>query len=122
MEREVKTTISSASLLVVTVANGHKVMSKLKCPEFKWTMQGESYQADLRVIQLDGSSIILGIDWLKAYERVTFDYGDNSVSFSKGEKQTTLKGIVEDSKLKSSMAELKTITTTQWYKESLEGN
>nr|CAD1825781.1 unnamed protein product [Ananas comosus var. bracteatus] len=31
-------------------------------------VQGEPYQADLRVIRLDGSSTILGIDWLRSSE------------------------------------------------------
>ncbi len=86
-------------------------------------MRGEGgYQADLRVIRLDGSSVILGIDWLKAYGKVTFDYSDNSVSFNKVGKQTTLKGIGEGSRLRTSKAELKTITAAQWYKESIRGN
>ena len=69
-------------------------------------MQGEQYQADLRVIRLDGSSIILEIDWLRTYGKVTFDYLDNAVTFIKEEKQMTLKGITEGSKLKFNKAKL----------------
>lgn len=63
--KEVKASLTAAPPLIVTVANGHKVLSKLKCSDLKWTMQGEPYQTELRVIRLDGSSIILGIDWLR---------------------------------------------------------
>nr|CAD1843416.1 unnamed protein product [Ananas comosus var. bracteatus] len=52
--REVKAEMVAATPLAVTVADGHKVMSKLKCASFQWTMQGEPYQAELRVIRLDG--------------------------------------------------------------------
>lgn len=85
-------------------------------------MQGEPYQAELRVIRLDGSSIILGIDWLKAYGKVTFDYNDNSVTFSRDSKQTTLKGIIEGSKLQANTASLKVITAERWYKAGVDGN
>ncbi len=68
--KELKADIIAALPLIVTVANGHKVLSKLKCSNFKWMMHGESYQADLRVIKLDGSSIILGIDWLQKCGKV----------------------------------------------------
>ncbi len=108
--------------LIVTVANGHKVLSNLKCTDFKWTMQGEIYMAELSVIRLDGSSIILGIDWLRAYGKLTFDYSDNSVSFNKNDKPTTLKGIIEGSKLKTSTTGLKTLIATQWYKASIKGH
>nr|CAD1835735.1 unnamed protein product [Ananas comosus var. bracteatus] len=119
--REVKAEMVAATPLAVTVADGHKVMSKLKCASFQWTMQGEPYQAELRVIRLDGSSMILGIDWLRAYGQVTFDYSDNSVSFNKEGKQTVLKGIVEGSKERTFTAELKSISAKQWYKAGLEG-
>ncbi|XP_020095072.1 uncharacterized protein LOC109714771 [Ananas comosus] len=120
--REVKAEMVAATPLAVTVADGHKVMSKLKCASFQWTMQGEPYQAELRVIRLDGSSMILGIDWLRAYRQVTFDYSDNSVSFNKEGKQTVLRGIAEGSKERASTAELKSISAKQWYKAGLEGN
>lgn len=62
------------------------------------------------------------IDWLRTYEKVTFDYHINYVTFIKDGKQFTLKEIIERSKLKSTMAELQSITATQWYKDRLKGN
>lgn len=83
--------MTGASPLTVTIAKGHKVVSKLKCTDFKWTMQGEPFQFELRVIRLDESSIILGIDWLKTYGKVTFDYSNLLVSFMKDTRQISLK-------------------------------
>lgn len=54
----------TATPLVVTVANGQKILSKLQCPQFSWLMQGQGFKDDLTVIRLEGSSIVLGIDWL----------------------------------------------------------
>nr|CAD1843422.1 unnamed protein product [Ananas comosus var. bracteatus] len=120
--KEVKAHMTGASPLTVTVANGHKVVSKLKCTDFKWTMQGEPFQFELRVIRLDGSSIILGIDWLRTYGKVTFEYSNLLVTFIKEGKQISLKGISEGSKMEEAAAELKAITAVQWYKAGLEGN
>ncbi len=113
--KELKANISAAPPLIVTVANGHKVLSKLKCSNFKWMMHGELYQADLRVIRLDGSSIILGIDWLQKCGKFTFDYMNHSVTFNKGGKLITVKGITGN-------AQLRAIGARQWYKAGVHGN
>nr|CAD1831521.1 unnamed protein product [Ananas comosus var. bracteatus] len=98
--REVKAKVESATPLLVTVANGHKIMSKLRCRGFTWNMNGRHYKADLRIIRLEGSSVVLGIDWLRAYGKVTFDYTKNTMSLNKDGQQLVLKGLTEGSKLK----------------------
>ncbi|XP_020104448.1 uncharacterized protein LOC109721311 [Ananas comosus] len=113
--KEIKATITTTSPLLVTVANGQKVLSKLKCLGFIWKMHGEVYTADLRVIRLEGSSMLLGIDWLKVHGPVTFDYEQNTVSIMKDGKKVELKGMAEKAKLRS-------ITAKQWQQEYLEGN
>lgn len=71
--------MEAAPPLTVTVANGHKVLSKLRCPGFTWTMQGHTFQTDLRLIRIEGLNVVLGINWLKSYGLVTFDFVSNSV-------------------------------------------
>ncbi len=46
-------------------------------------MQGHSFQIDLEIIRLEGSSIVLGIDWLRSYGKVTFDYHQDSITIQK---------------------------------------
>lgn len=86
MAKEVKATIILAISLIVTIANEHKILSKLKYANFQWTMKSEPYQNNLRVIRLNGSRIILGIDWLRAYVKVIFDYHINYMIFIKDGK------------------------------------
>nr|CAD1831414.1 unnamed protein product [Ananas comosus var. bracteatus] len=62
-------------------------------------MKGEKYTTDLRVIRLEGSSMILGIDWLRAHGPVTFDYNNNIITITRG-KQIHLKGMTEKAQLK----------------------
>ncbi len=112
--KEVKARIEAAAPLLVTVANGHKILSKLKCPGFTWNMNDQPYKADLRIIRLEGSSMVLGIDWLRTYGKVTFDYTDNMVTLDENRRQLVLKGLTEASKLKM-------LTAKEWYMDCQEG-
>ncbi|XP_020082482.1 uncharacterized protein LOC109706087, partial [Ananas comosus] len=112
--KEVKARIESAAPLTVTVANGHKIMSKLRSPGFTWNMNDRSYKADLRIIRLEGSSVILGIDWLKTYGKVTFDYNNHTVSLDKDGQQLVLKGLAVGTGLKM-------LTAKEWKRDCQEG-
>lgn len=57
---------------------------------------------------------MLGIDWLKSYGKVTFDFLSNSVTITKEGQILELKGIEEGAKLKL-------ITATQWSQEMETG-
>lgn len=96
--------------MLFTVANSHKIMSKLRCPGFTWKMNSQPYKADLRIIRLEGSSVVLRIDWLRMCGKVTFDYTNNTVSFDKDGQQLILKGLAEGNKLKM-------LTAKEWYKD-----
>ncbi|XP_020092846.1 uncharacterized protein LOC109713256 [Ananas comosus] len=112
--KEIGARMEAAPPLVVTIADGHKMLSKLKCPEFSWTMQGQRFVTELRVIRIEGVSIVLGIDWLKSYGKVTFDFLLNSVTIVKDGQKLELKGIEEGAKLKM-------ITAAQWNQEMCTG-
>ncbi len=112
--KEVKARVEAAVPLLVTVANSHKILNKLKCPEFTWNMNDQPYKADLRIIRLEGSSMVLGIDWLKTYGKVTFNYIDNTVTLDENGRQLMLKGLTEGSKLKM-------LTAKEWYTDCQEG-
>lgn len=58
--------------------------------------------------------MMLGINWLKSYGRVTFDFQLNSVTISKEGQGLELKGIEEG-------ATLKLITAAQWRQEVEKG-
>jgi len=46
--------------LSVAVANGQKVLCKSACVGFCWQMQGESFEADLRLLKLGGMRYGIG--------------------------------------------------------------
>lgn len=54
---DVETTVS----LPVLVADGTKMISSAMCKDFQREMQGAMFQADMRILQLKGCDMVLGI-------------------------------------------------------------
>ena len=59
---ELKCRMTHTTPLSVIVANGHKMYSHCKCVNFKWMMQGHEFRVDIRVLELGGCDIMLGVD------------------------------------------------------------
>lgn len=57
----------------MTVASGHKMISKAKCVGFTWAMQGCTFSFNIRLLDLGGYCMVLGVDWMKPYSPLTFD-------------------------------------------------
>lgn len=68
------------------------MLSSSACYGFKWEMQGEGFEADLRLLQLGGYDMVLGVDWMKGVSPISFDFNRMEVSFDKEGKRMTLKG------------------------------
>lgn len=86
--------IKDISPLRVAVANGGFVESIAICPGFKWFMQGEQYNVNLRLLELGNCDMVLGVDWLKLYSPLTFDFKELKLSFHKEGKLIELRGIL----------------------------
>ena len=76
----------------VTVANSQKVLSRSSCNGFCWEMQGEKFEADLRLLQLGSCDVVLGVDWMKRVSPISFDFNKMEVSFEKEGRRMTLLG------------------------------
>lgn len=50
--------------LTVFVADGTQMTSSAACKGFKWEMQGVVFQIDMKVLELKGCDMVLGIQWL----------------------------------------------------------
>ena len=46
-------------------------------------MQGERFEADLRLLQFGGCDVVLGLDWMKGVRPISFDFNRMEVSFEK---------------------------------------
>jgi len=92
-------TTSKTTLLVVMVANGNVMLCETHSPAFTWFMQSYEFKANLRVLKLDRYDIVLGVDWLKKYFPVLFDFIQLRLSFKKDGIMIELKGISQVSNL-----------------------
>ena len=68
-------------------------------------MQGHFFVHDLRVLQMGGSDMVLGVDWMKKYSPLIFDFNEMTLSFTKEGKQIKLKGGSTTSTLKIILGE-----------------
>lgn len=59
--------------LPVSVADGTKLISTATYRNFSWEMQGTIFQANMRVLQLKGRDMVLGIQWLATLGSVRWD-------------------------------------------------
>ncbi|KAL4272412.1 hypothetical protein GQ457_13G022950 [Hibiscus cannabinus] len=78
--------------LAITVANGKKLYSSSKSNQLRWKMQGQEFMHDFRVLQLGGSDMVLGVDWLSRYSPIVMDFKKMTLSFEKEGQNITLDG------------------------------
>ena len=94
-----KATTSKTTLLAVTVSNGNVMLCETHSPAFTWFMQSYEFKSNLRVLDLGRHDIVLGVDWLKKYSPVLFDFIKLRLSFKKDGRMIELKGISQSSEL-----------------------
>jgi hypothetical protein len=58
----------------VTVAGGGELCSSEMAQNCKFVIQGKTFCTNFRILDLQGSDIILGVNWFKQYNPVTFDF------------------------------------------------
>ncbi|KAF7124493.1 hypothetical protein RHSIM_Rhsim12G0205800 [Rhododendron simsii] len=78
--------------LPVSVADGTKMISTALCKGFKWEMQGADFQADMRVLQLKGCDMVLGIQWLATLGPVKWDFKNLCMDFTLNGRRHVLRG------------------------------
>lgn len=63
-------------------------------------MKGHSFVLKVRLLDLGEYNMVLGVDWMKSYSPVSFDYNNCMVSVKKDGKQMDLMGATEEGTLK----------------------
>jgi hypothetical protein len=58
----------------VIVAGGSELSSDAVAKNCTFSIQGKKFTTDFRILKLKGSDIILGVNWFKQYNPVTFDF------------------------------------------------
>ncbi|XP_039023154.1 uncharacterized protein LOC120155744 [Hibiscus syriacus] len=84
--------INTLHPLAITIANGQQLYSSARCNEVEWKMQGHSFIHDFRLLQLGGSDMVLGVDWMKLFSTILMDFNNMTMSFVHKGKQITIQG------------------------------
>jgi hypothetical protein len=87
--------ITEAPALSVKVANGQYMTSNFQVKGLQWWMQGQTFNTDMRVLDIGAYDAILGIDWLNRQGKMTCDWTLKSISFQHHGQDITLQGIVQ---------------------------
>lgn len=69
--------------MMVSVADGSKLISRTHCLDFEWEIQGHKFSHPMRIIKLGGCDVVLGGDWLRSNSPMEFDYKRMKVTIHK---------------------------------------
>jgi Retroviral aspartyl protease len=59
--------------IIVMLAKGTKVVTDSKCMKLRYSLQGNEFCDDVRVLNIQGYDMILGIDWLRQHRPMQID-------------------------------------------------
>jgi hypothetical protein len=68
------------------VAGGGTLISSALAPNCRFTIQGQEFVTSFRILPLQGSEIIFGVDWFKQHNPVTFDFVGRKLTVERQEK------------------------------------
>jgi hypothetical protein len=72
--------MTPAKQRTVKVAGGGLLSSAAIAYNCTFTVQGQAFTTDFRILELQGSDVILGVNWFKKYNPVTFDFIERSLT------------------------------------------
>lgn len=79
-------------------------MSYQSCPQFSWKTQWIYFEHKLRLPDIDGCDVVLGVDWMRKHNPILFDFIEYRLQVIVKVKRVDLKGYSEEGKLHSMTA------------------
>lgn len=76
----------------VKVADGGQLQCSSIIRDFTWKMQGSEFKADVLLLPLSGSDLVLGIQWFSALGPVLWDFKNLTMEFQNEGKKIKLRG------------------------------
>ncbi|KAL4351193.1 hypothetical protein GQ457_06G016870 [Hibiscus cannabinus] len=84
--------VVSTQPLAITVANGEKLYSTARSNQLSWKMQGHTLYHDFQVLQMGGTDMVLGVDWMRKFSPIIMDFKAMTISFDMDGKTVVLQG------------------------------
>lgn len=66
--------------MVVMMANGEKMVTDASCEGLIYSLQGQTFKDNLRLLNIQGYDMILGIDWLTQFRPMQVDWLEKWIS------------------------------------------
>ncbi|KAJ1703813.1 hypothetical protein LUZ63_003592 [Rhynchospora breviuscula] len=98
--QELECNLIQTAPMVVTVANGARMVTDLQCEALQFSIQGHTFEKDVRVLDVTGYDMILGLDWLTSLGPMQVDWGAGRIAFKQGDKDVQLQVREEVAKIK----------------------
>lgn len=86
-------TIEPAKCQNCAVADGSKLPVKGIVRNFKWSFQEVQFSSDIMVINFEGCNMVLGVQWFRNFEDMTWNFKNYTTSFFVNNRKLTLRGI-----------------------------
>jgi hypothetical protein len=84
--------IEVSNPLSVAVADRTKIYSSGVCRQLVWSMQEKEFTADMRLLNLGGCDMVLGIQWLAELRPILWDFKNLWMEFKANGKRCVLQG------------------------------
>jgi predicted aspartyl protease len=78
---ELNLNVTKTPIYVVEVGNGEKVRNCGVCEELKFNIQDVEFQQHFFIMELSGSEMVLGMDWLADLGNVEANFGELSLKW-----------------------------------------
>ncbi|KAJ4821432.1 polyprotein [Rhynchospora pubera] len=98
--------ISQTAPMSVVVANGSKMLTDAECRGLKFSIQGNEFTKDVRLLDIKGYDLILGLDWLTERGPMMVDWKKGYLKFKNGDKEVKLQVSEETAGLALCQSEL----------------
>lgn len=82
--------------MAVTTASGTTMVSRYKCSNFQWRVQGYNYSSEIRTLPLDGCDLVLGVQWLCTLGPILWDFLNPRMEFILNGSKNVLRGVTKN--------------------------
>ncbi|KAK3151411.1 hypothetical protein QOZ80_3AG0245520 [Eleusine coracana subsp. coracana] len=96
----------------VKVASGNFIQCNSEIKNFTWWVPNSTFQHDMKVLQLGGYDVILGMDWLEQRGLMNCQFAEKCVEFQYENKIVRLQGILD--KIGDNIAEVSVDQLMKW--------
>lgn len=66
--------LEAFSPMSVAAVNGNNLITKYKCNNFPWTVEGYSFTSEIMTHPLDCCELVLGVQWLSSLGPILWDF------------------------------------------------